>query len=77
MRKIYVVLKLPSQENPQRTKKKSFKKIKYRTYFFPKLAKNVILNHFWFNEESFFGLVFRTFLINLKKEFFIEPSEMV
>ena len=27
--------------------------------------------------ENLFGLVFRTFLRDLKKEFFIEPSEMV
>ena len=44
-----MVLKLSSQENPQRTEKK-FQKIKYRT---KNGSENVILNHFWFNKEPF------------------------
>ena len=44
-----MVLKLSSQENPQRTEKK-FPKIKYRT---KNGSYNVILNHFWFNKEPF------------------------
>ena len=35
---------------PSTNKKKSFKKIKYRT---KNGSKNVIKNHFWFNKELF------------------------
>ena len=67
-----MVLKLSSQEDPQRTKIK-FQKIKCRT---KSGSKSVTKNHFWFNKELF-GLVFRTFSRGLKNEFYIEPSEMV
>ena len=68
-----MVLKLSSQKNPQRMKK-SFQKIKYRT---KNGSKNVIKNHFWFNKEPFWFSLLEPFSRVLKKEFFIEPSEMV
>ena len=57
---------------------KKFSEIKCRIkFFFQNQLKNVILNHFWFNEDPFWVQFFRTFLRGLQKEFFIEPSEMV
>ena len=69
-----MVLKLCSQENPQRTKKK-FQKIKYRTKNGAKMWFRTIFgsikNLFWFSFLEPLQEVLK------KKEFFIEPSEMI
>ena len=56
-----MVLTLPSQENPQRTKKR-FKLNKIQNQkFVPKLGKSVIKNHFWCHKEPFWFSFLETF----------------
>ena len=72
---VKIVLSWEPSKVPQRTKK--VQKMKYRT---KNGSKNVIQNHcwFWFSNEPFLILQpSRTISRGSKKEFFIEPLEMV